>query len=261
MSNSAFDSYAHIYDSHFENNFVKKRIRPIIYELALRYFQQGNTILELNCGTGTDAIVFAKKGINVFSTDISEEMIRTATEKVAKENLSDRITFQQCSIENISTLSSKSFDGIFSNFGGINCVQDLHKTAQDISLLIKPNGFFIVNVMNKFCLWETLSFLTRLNFFGAFRRMKHNGVLANIEGNSILVKYYYADEFAKIFSRYFSCTEILGLNFISPTPNSAHFYNRFPQLSEALFNLEDGRRHTYPLYNYSDHVVLVLKRK
>ncbi|MBM4166219.1 MAG: class I SAM-dependent methyltransferase [Ignavibacteria bacterium] len=261
MSNSPFDSYAQNYDAHFENNIVKNRIRPVIYETALRYFQQGNTILELNCGTGTDAIFFAQNGINVVATDVSEEMIRVASEKVQQENLSDKIILKQCYIENISTITNEKFEGIFSNFGGINCVMNLETVAKDISELLKPNGIFIVNAMNKFCLWETLSFLARLNFSSAFRRMKRNGIRANIEGSSVLVKYYFADEFTKIFSPYFNCVEVFGLNFLSPTPNSQNFYTRFPKLSEMLLNIENERRYTYPLYNFSDHVVLVLKKR
>jgi ubiquinone/menaquinone biosynthesis C-methylase UbiE len=227
----------------------------------LKYFRNGDSILELNCGTGTDAIFLAKNGMIVLATDSSQGMIEVAKEKIAKENLSDKISLQQISFENISSLSENKYDGILSNFGGLNCATNIQQVANDIAPLMKPNGIFILGMINKFCLWETLSFLARLNFTKAFRRLNKKGCNANVNGEFVRIYYYFADELEKIFSPWFSCVEVYGLNFLSPNPNSISFYKKFPNLSKQLLEIENERRHTYPLYNFSDHIVLVLKRK
>ncbi|MBS4027662.1 MAG: class I SAM-dependent methyltransferase [Ignavibacteriales bacterium] len=277
MSSSAFDTYAPSYDSHFEDNPITKYIRNVVQQTMLKYFQKGNSILELNCGTGTDAIFLAKNGMNILATDASQGMVEVAKEKIVRENLSDKIMLQQLSFENIASLSpslgfarddetlhgerSRTIDGILSNFGGLNCATNLHQVAKDISEILKPNGYFLLGMINKFCLWESLSFLARLNFSKAFRRLRKSGCNANVNGEYVRIYYYFADEIVKIFSPFFMCQEIYGLNFLSPNPNSISFYNKFPLLSQQLLHLENERRHTYPLYNFSDHIVLVLKKR
>ncbi len=37
---------------------------------------KGLDILELNCGTGEDAVLFSEKGFNIVATDVSEEMLK-----------------------------------------------------------------------------------------------------------------------------------------------------------------------------------------
>lgn len=63
QSHSPFDAYASSYDAHFDNNPIAQQLRSIVQQTMLRYFQKGNSILELNCGTGTDAIFLAHNGM------------------------------------------------------------------------------------------------------------------------------------------------------------------------------------------------------
>jgi ubiquinone/menaquinone biosynthesis C-methylase UbiE len=58
-----------------QRNRVFKYLNPLIKK------RKKLSILELNCGTGTDAITFGNLGHNVIATDISQEMINTAALK------------------------------------------------------------------------------------------------------------------------------------------------------------------------------------
>ena len=83
---SPFDKIAPVYDELFTNTAIGKMQRNIIYNYmdeSLSTNQQIN-ILELNCGTGEDAVYFAKKGFGVVATDVSEEMLKITEEKINK---------------------------------------------------------------------------------------------------------------------------------------------------------------------------------
>lgn len=57
----------------------------------------GGTVLEIGCGTGRNLIRIARRypRARCYGLDVSEEMLRTARQQVAKAGLSDRITLMQ----------------------------------------------------------------------------------------------------------------------------------------------------------------------
>ena len=90
-------------------------------------FQKNNlNILELNCGTGEDAIWFAKKGHKVWATDVSEKMIEEVKNKAFQESLSNEIYSQVIDIQLVTeNFKTQKFDLVFSNFGGFNCLNEV----------------------------------------------------------------------------------------------------------------------------------------
>ena len=57
-----------------------------------------SSILELNAGTGEDAVYFAQQGHNVHATDISAGMQEVADQKNKRNsNWSDAVSFELCS--------------------------------------------------------------------------------------------------------------------------------------------------------------------
>jgi hypothetical protein len=64
----------------------------------------------------------------------------------------------------------RSFDGALSNFGALNCVPDLHATAQDLAAILRPGAYAAMCLMPRFCWSETLRGIWRLDFKHAFRR-------------------------------------------------------------------------------------------
>jgi len=51
----------------------------------LKYIPKGGNILELNAGTGVDAVFLAEQGYKVYATDISDVMINEIQAKVKKQ--------------------------------------------------------------------------------------------------------------------------------------------------------------------------------
>ena len=78
MSESVFDSSAATYDSEFTNTPIGKLQRKRVYTYLLPLLKPHTKLLEINCGTGQDAINLAGRVTKIYATDISQSMIDTA---------------------------------------------------------------------------------------------------------------------------------------------------------------------------------------
>ena len=80
------------YDREFTFSRIGMVQRRMVWGYLDRMLQMpGMTVLELNCGTGTDAIHLARNGHRVLATDISEEMLKVAREKARQLGVEQRI--------------------------------------------------------------------------------------------------------------------------------------------------------------------------
>ncbi|MBI1808030.1 MAG: methyltransferase domain-containing protein [Ignavibacteria bacterium] len=258
ISRTPFDLTADDYDRVFERNPITNHIRPIVWRSLLSNFNNGDNVLELNCGTGTDAIMLAEHGIHVTATDSSLQMIEQAREKTASLNLD--INFLQLEFEQIDSLAPVTYDGAFSNFGGLNCATDAQSILLKLSRLLKPGSTFIACLLNKVCVWEIASFLSRGKITKAFRRLPKTGVETRIAKTMIHVYYYSPARFARILSPWFKVTNVYGLNIFSPSPNSRTFTSSHPIVTNRLLAMDKYIRHLYPFYALGDHFVVAAER-
>ncbi len=85
----AFDTIAEEYDTSFTNSIIGNAQREIVWSYLEKTLPKNKNlnILELNCGTGEDALWFAKKGHKVLATDISEKMLEITNDKLNQSNL------------------------------------------------------------------------------------------------------------------------------------------------------------------------------
>ncbi|MEJ2103664.1 MAG: methyltransferase domain-containing protein [Ignavibacteriaceae bacterium] len=96
-------------------------------------------VLELGCGTGyfTEAIV--KNAEQVFATDLSEELLKKARERLGNK---DKITFQKEDCMNIS-FTSNNFDTVLM-VNLIHVIEDPSKTLQECFRVLKNDGSLII---------------------------------------------------------------------------------------------------------------------
>jgi ubiquinone/menaquinone biosynthesis C-methylase UbiE len=139
--NAAFSRQAAVYDAYEEHHAILQWMRDQVRAHALSFLQPADKILELNAGTGLDAVFFARRGFKVHATDLSDGMISQLKRKVDLLKLQDKITVQQCSFTELEKARIGPIDYIFSNFGGLNCVADLTFVTKKIPALLKPGGF------------------------------------------------------------------------------------------------------------------------
>ena len=66
-----------------------------MYDHVARLVPAGAHILELNAGTGTDAVQLARRGYRLHATDVAPGMLDRLHQKVRDLNLGDRLTVEQ----------------------------------------------------------------------------------------------------------------------------------------------------------------------
>jgi ubiquinone/menaquinone biosynthesis C-methylase UbiE len=248
----AFDTAALTYDELESRNEILKWMRNIVHRIFLQNFTRGNELLELNSGTGTDAIFLAEHGIKVFATDISEKMVGLIKEKIKRQNAEEMIEAKQCSFSEITAIEKNSFDGVLSNFGGLNCINDFNKLGDDLSLNLRSGGKFIAVVMNKICPWEIFYYSIRFDFKNVFRRLKKEGIDAFLGKEVVRTYYFTPGQFADFFSGQFKVKKIYALGLFTPPPFLIGIYRRFKPLVKLFMGVDEMLKGVFPFNRIGD---------
>lgn len=200
MSNPAFDPVAAGYDEQFTHSAVGRLQRALVHEILESKIRPGGSVLELNCGTGEDALWLAQRGCAVLATDLSVEMLRQAETKANRAGLQQRIQTRQLDLRHLQTDSQ--FDLVLSNFGGLNCLapDELKVFGKKLPQLLRPGGQFVAVVMGRFCAWESLYFLLKGQAQQARRRWNGGPVQARLDAQTGVPTWYYSpSEFNAFF--------------------------------------------------------------
>lgn len=132
------------YGSDFYNveSFIKGKdsLNPI--ELGLLGSIKGKTILHLQCHFGQDTISLARHGAMPTGIDFSEKAIEKAIK--LNETLGTNAKFIQSDIYKLPEILDEKFDIVFTSYGVIGWLPDMHKWAKIINQFLKPGGEFIM---------------------------------------------------------------------------------------------------------------------
>ncbi len=255
---AAFDQIAKVFDSSLEND-ITRRLRRIIYSVVLRYVKTGSEVVDINCGTGIDAVRLLHLGYHVTGIDISQEMIRQARQKAAMHERRS-LTFVVSSYDDLPTHIQRPVDAVFSNFGGLNCTQDLSATATSIDKILKSGGFFVGIIMPPFSVWEFLSYAARFQWKNAVRRLRSSTPATGFPKTTFPVFYYTPQNVVRKFGSGYKLATVIGLSVFSPPPQSTGFVRRFPRLSEVLFRFDKIASGLPLIRLLGDHFVIVLEK-
>ncbi len=259
-----FDHYATSYDLHFTQSGIGKAQRALVWQRLKDHLHSKKKILELNCGTGEDAIQLAKLGHNVLATDASSGMMEVAKSKCHAITVPLNLNFTQASFSELNEkVKDENFDLVFSNFGGLNCADEvvLKKLAFDLSALLNSNGKLFMVVMGRSCIWEQLYFLLKAQNIKAFRRKSKSGVNTTVSGTSFKTFYYSPTEITNIFSGNFMLDSLHPVGLFVPPSYLEPFFERNKMLLK-FFGFLDKSLHNFSfLADYADHFVIVLKKK
>lgn len=175
---SPFDTLAGTYDDEFTHSLIGRYMRQAVWRRLDRHIRPGDRVLELNCGTGEDAVHLAGLGASVLATDVSPRMVDVARAKVLQRGLTDQVSVRQLAIEDIAPVlgSAPPFDGVLSNFGGLNCIADLAVVAQGLVQVVRPGGWVLLCVMGPLVPWEWVWYLGHGQPRKAVRRLRPGGV-------------------------------------------------------------------------------------
>ncbi len=145
---SAYDNFAPVYDVLMGDVNYKKRTDYIL-KLFKKYDKKPDLLLDVACGTGGFSLQFAKKGIEVIGTDMSEEMLAVAREQSAEKELD--ILFLCQKAEDLDLYGT--VDGAVCCMDSLNHITDkrsLKKAFGKISLFLEKDRLFIFDVNTVF---------------------------------------------------------------------------------------------------------------
>ncbi len=256
----AFARKAHTYDAFGEGHENLTRMRHRLYRHIQARIPPGGRLLELNAGTGLDAVQLVQRGYRVHATDLSPDMVAQAQEKVRRHGLEGRLTVEQLSFTELDRLELPAqgpFQGIYSNFGGLNCIPDLTPVTRQLPRLLVPGGVVIWVIMPRICPWELLHLLQDPRT--ATRRLRPGGVMAQVEGVGFRTFYFSAGQVRRAFGPRFRQVGLEALSLLTPTADNKAFARRHPRLFRWLVTW-DERLSRWPLLRgWGDFFILSMR--
>ena len=256
-----FDLLAENYDVDFTETAIGRmqRSQVIKYLDSLEFKNQETKILEINCGTGTDALYFSKRGLTITATDISGKMVAIAAKKAAMEQ--QKIRTLQCNMLDIGNVfKNEEFDLIFSNFGGLNCIspKDHQLFAEAIHHLLKPGGQLIGVIMPRFCLWDSFYFFSKLKFRSGVRRWYVKEMRITFKETSFPIWYYNPRKFSEFFNNKLKIRSIKPIGLFVPPSYLNGFFSRHPWLLKVLGKMDSWVGNFSWFSAFADHYLINL---
>lgn len=257
----AFSRQSAIFDEIYSVNKIVQYKRERVRHHLKQYISPGSTILELNSGTGEDAIWLSQQGCKVHATDISAGMQEVFRAKI-KHNGNQNISYELCSFTQLEDLQLRGpYDMIFSNFAGLNCTGELDKVLDSFTPLLKLGGVITLVLLPKFCLWEFL-LIFKGKFKTATRRLfSRKGRGARIEETYFKCWYYNASYIAKYLGGQFDLLQVEGLCTIVPPSYIENFGSKYPKTFEFLKRKEDKFKSAWPWKAIGDYYIISLQKK
>lgn len=258
----AFSLHAPAFDKLYNGDAIIQYKRKRVRDHVMKYLPAHSSILELNAGTGEDALYFAGQGHCVHATDISAAMLEQIKRKSGRPGSKINITTEQCSFNHLVNLQNKGpYDMVFSNFAGLNCTGHLDKVLLSFYPLLKPGGMITLVLLPQFCLWEFL-LLFKGKFATASRRLfSSKGRKAHLEGKYFTCWYYDPSYIISRLKHSYSLLSLQGLCTIVPPSYLQGFAEKHPGIFTFLKQKEELVKERWPWNRIGDYYIITMKKK
>ena len=211
---AAYDAIAREYDRQLENDAW---MRHILWKRYGQVFRPGHHVLDVGCGTGTDAVFLARRGVRVTAIDVSAAMIAQARTKVTHHGLTDMVQVAVLDIGALASLPAAEFDGIISSFAALNTLPTLAQFAADAARLLRPRGRLMLHLLNRSSLWEWAGLVAHGRWAEARRLGRRRERAFGVGGQPVQHYMPRADEaYARYFSPHFQMCNARGLGITRP---------------------------------------------
>ena len=252
-----FDAMAADYDRSFTASAIGQRLRAAVWRRLDAAFVPGDRVLELNCGTGEDAVHLGRRGVRVLATDIAPGMLAATRHKIAHAGVAGIVEVAPLAIEKLPRLRAGVFDGVLSNFGGLNCVDDLPAAARAIAASLRPGARALLCVMGPLVPWEWGWYLAHGQPRKALRRLRRYGT----SWRGLTIRYPSIGEMRRAFAPHFTEQRVAALGALVPPPYAEAWVARHPRILAALDHWERQIETVPPLPWLADHYLIELERR
>jgi ubiquinone/menaquinone biosynthesis C-methylase UbiE len=255
ISTAAFDDLAPTYDASFTATRLGGCLRALVWARLDEAFAGCRRVLEIGCGTGEDAVHLARRGAAVVATDPSQPMLDVAARKATESGCAERIRFVRAPFERLGAeLAGETFDGVFSNFGAVNCVLRLEAAAAGIARLLAPGAPLLFVVMGRHVPWEWGWFLARGDWRKAFRRVRGPTPWRGLE-----LSYPTPGELARRLAPWFVPAGRHPLGVVLPPTYASSWLERTPRGFATLAALEKRLNGCAALAGVADHYLFAAR--
>lgn len=252
---AAFDDLAAGYDATFTDSPLGRHLRARVWAHVDPLVGTGTRVLELNCGTGEDAVHLAALGATVLATDAAPEMVRVAADKARRRGVGDRVTVATVAIESLDALDAEPFDLVLSDFGGVNCVADLRPLGPAMARLVRPGGSVVLVVMGPVVPWEWAWYLGHGDARRAFRRFRRS-----TEWRGMTVRYPGPGALARALGPAFRTELVAPVGVVLPPSYAGEWVAARPALLAALARWERRVARVPGAARLADHYLIHLRR-
>ena len=246
MASGSFDMLAAEYDRNWTNSGPGRLQRNAVWREMIPLFRPGDSVLDLGCGTGEDAECLGLFDISVRALDASPEMVRMARARGVNAEVGK--------VEDIREIDSV-FDGLISNFGPLNCVEDIRTLRTSLAQIVRPGGFLVLCLMSRFCLMESLHYFCRRQWRKAVRRWMG---LTYAETLGVNVFYPSGQALKRALSPEFRLVRRIGIGLTVPP---SYMTGLSPASLEMRDRFDECFAHWPVLRSMADHQLFVFVRK
>jgi SAM-dependent methyltransferase len=260
LAGIAFDSIAESYDSVFTASVIGRAQRSAVWKKVRSVFRAGDHVLELNCGTGVDAMFLATLGVRVTACDASAAMIEEAQARKAPESRRAPVEFRRLCTEQLHELPlDLSFNGVFSNFSGLNCLLDISSVANFLAERLTPGAQLLLCFSTRFCAWEMLHYLSLGKPRKAIRRCRGSAD-AKMGAYLLPISYPTVRSIRRSFGSAFRLRSLTGIGVAVPPTYLEAWATRNPSLLRAC-EVFDRVAGSWPWFRVlGDHMLVHLER-
>jgi 2-polyprenyl-3-methyl-5-hydroxy-6-metoxy-1,4-benzoquinol methylase len=103
---------------------------------------RGQIVLDVGCGTGTNAVRLARRGVHVQAIDFSEAVLEQARENLRLAGVEDLVTLHQADLESLPH-ATESVDCILC-WGVLMHVPEIELAVAELSRVLRPGGRLVV---------------------------------------------------------------------------------------------------------------------
>jgi SAM-dependent methyltransferase len=257
----AFDAIAPTYDERFGVWSSVAAQRRAVRSALLRAFSAEGHILEVGGGTGEDATFLAERGFDVLLTDPSPAMVAQARAKLeplggraeiaAGEEMEE---FAGCYLSEGGAM----FDGVFSNFAPLNCLEDLSTAARGLARLLKQDAPAMLVLFGTFCPGQMVAEVLRGRADLALCRRRRGVASAQLAAHEFDVVYHRRREILRAFLPWFTLEKRLGIGVMVPPSAAEPWISGQPRLLLAMEALD--KILARPLASLGDHILYQFRR-
>jgi ubiquinone/menaquinone biosynthesis C-methylase UbiE len=259
----AFDSASEEYDYTISHNYINSWIRKRSINELHRIARPSDVLLEIGCGTGSEAIQISKQVKGIVATDISEKMLDLLRKKVQARRLGRKIIASKAGAAEISSVKDLLPGGrvrvAYSFNGALNCEPDIDKVPCELSRVVEGEGYFLCSIRNTLCLSEALSHSLVFQFDKLSTR-KDQPTMVSVGGMDIPSIYYSPTRFARLFRPHFRVKKVIGLPAFLPPAYLSNYYLQTGKVRVVLEKLEFVLGHRFPFNRLGDQTLFVFQR-